>query len=130
MIKNNIKNTSVFIAYIQGVIALGIGTLIWIAFKVKAQAHDPTELLAYWQIGYPISILFSGIMGTIIPDRPWRWGIFIIWIQFILGLITSNGDLNLLPPGIVFYMLLTAPCILFGYLGAWISRAWKKRKSM
>jgi hypothetical protein len=70
-------------------IALCIGAVVWTAFKFHTPFQDPTELLSYWKIGYPISVLFSGIMGIFFPDRPWRWGISIIWIQFLIGLIAK-----------------------------------------
>lgn len=108
--------------YMNGAISLGIGTTVWMVFKGIAPSQDPTELLSYWQIGYPISILLSGVMGIFFPDRPWRWAVNIIWIQFVMGLITTKSDLNLLPPGIFLYMLLTVPCIISGYIGAWVSR--------
>ena len=92
-----------------------------------ARTQDPTELLSYWQIGYPVSILLSGIMGMFFPDRPWRWSIYIIFVQFVMGMFTTKGDWNLLPPGIGFYALLTVPCIGFGYIGAWVSGKWRKR---
>lgn len=121
------SNNSSSKGYISSTIALGIGAIVWIVFKTIAQTKDPTELLSYWQIGYPISIFFSGIMGIFFPDRPWRWGIIIIWVQFFLGLITTKGDLNLLPPGMLFYALLTVPCIISGYIGAWVSKKCSRR---
>ncbi len=125
--QEKINRSSVFKDYIPSAIAIGLGILVWVSFRDNGQ--DPTESLTYWQIGYPISILFSGIMGIFYSERPWRWGVIIIWIQFGLGLITSKGDLNLLPPGILFYMLLTAPCIILGYAGSWISRVLKSRRT-
>ena len=114
--------------YMKGAIALGLGATVWTVFKSIAHSQDPTELLSYWQIGYPISILLSGAMGIFFSDRPWRWGVHIIWVQFVMGLITTKSDLNLLPPGILLYMLLTVPCIVSGYIGAWVSRVWGRRK--
>ena len=113
--------------YLKIAIALSIGATVWTVFKVIAQSQDPTELFSYWKIGYPISIVLSGIMGIIFPYRPWRWGICIIWVQFVMGLVTTRGDLNLLPPGIVFYALLTVPCIISGNIGSWLSGRWKIR---
>jgi hypothetical protein len=108
--------------------ALGLGAIVWSVFKVIANTQDPTELLSYWQIGYPVSILLSGIMGLIFPDRPWRWSIYIIFVQFVMGMFTTKGDWNLLPPGIFFYALLTIPCIGLGYAGVWVSGKWRKKK--
>jgi len=125
-----ISNNSAFKGYKEGMkvaLALGLGAVVWSVFKVIAHTQDPTELLSYWQIGYPVSILLSGIMGLIFPDRPWRWGTYIIWVQFVMGLIITKGDLNQLSLGIVFYMLLTVPCIGLGYAGAWVSGKWRKR---
>lgn len=113
--------------YSKVVIALIIGAIIWTVFKVIARSQDPTDLLSYWQIGYPVSILLSGIMGLIFPDRPWRWGIYIIFVQLVMTMLLTEGDWNLLPPGILFYALLTVPCIISGYAGAWVSGKWRKR---
>jgi hypothetical protein len=113
----------------KSAIALGLGAAVWTVFKVIAHTQDPTELLSYWQIGYPISILLSGIMGMFFPDRPWRWSVYIIFVQFVMGMITTKGDWNLLPLGIVFYALVTIPCIGLGYAGAWVSRKLSRRSS-
>lgn len=125
-----ISNDSAFKGYKEcgkAVMALGLGAIVWSVFKVIASTQDPTELLSYWQVGYPVSILLSGIMGLIFPDRPWRWSIYIIFVQFVMGMFTTKGDWNLLPPGIIFYALLTVPCIGLGYAGAWVSGKWRKR---
>lgn len=123
---NSSKSTSK--EYAKNALALGLGAVVWTVFKVIAHSQDPTELLSYWQIGYPISILLSGIMGMFFPDRPWRWSVYIIFVQFVMEMITTKGDWNLLPPGIVLYALLTVPCIISGYIGAWVSRAWIREK--
>lgn len=123
-----IINKLTYNEYIKHAVAIGIGATIWTSFKCIAYPQDPTELSSYWRIGYPVSIFFSGAMGVFFPDRPWQWGVHIIWVQFVIGLIANKGDLNLLPPGILFYMLLTAPCIMSGYMGAWISRVSRKRE--
>ena len=128
MTQKNTKSPATFKEYIKGAIAVGMGAIVWTVFKVIAHSQDPTELISYWQIGYPASIFISGAMGIFWPDRPWRWGVIIIWVQFIMGLITTKGDLNLLPLGILFYMLITVPCIISGYIGAWVSRTWENRK--
>jgi hypothetical protein len=107
--------------YSKVVIAIIIGAIIWTVFKVIARPQDPTDLLFYWQIGYPISILLSGIMGILFPERFWQWGIYIIFIQLVMTMFLTEGDWNLLPPGILFYALLTVPCIIAGYIGAWVS---------
>jgi len=63
-----ISNNSAFKGYKEGMkvaLALGLGAVVWSVFKVIAHTQDPTELLSYWQIGYPVSILLSGIMGLI-----------------------------------------------------------------
>lgn len=120
------SNKSMCKGYVASAIALGIGAIIWIVFKVIAQTKDPTELLSYWQIGYPISIVLSGLMGIFFPNRPWRWGINIIFVQLFIGAITTKGDLNLLPPGIVFFALLSVPCIISGYIGSVVSKRFIK----
>ena len=120
-------NKSTFKECIKIAIALVVGAILWMVFKNIAQSQDPTEQISYWIIGYPISIVLSGVMGIIFSDRPWRWGICIIGIQFVLGLVTMGGDLNLVPPGMVFYALLTVPCCLLGNVGSQISEKWRKR---
>jgi hypothetical protein len=106
---------------LKTLLSVVIGGILWIAFESGAKAQDPDAQLVYWEVGYPISVLISGILGSFFPVRPWRWGVGIIWAQFVLGLVTTTGDLNLLPPGILLYMIITIPCIISGYVGAWIT---------
>lgn len=107
--------------YLKSALALSFGVMVWSVFKFIAPSQDPTALLSYWKIGYPVSIVLSGFMGIFFPDRPWRWGIIIMFVQLFIEAITTKGDLNLLPPGIVFFALLSIPCMISGHVGAWIS---------
>jgi hypothetical protein len=110
-------------------LALLSGVMVWSLFKVITNSQDPTAEIVYWKVGYPISILLSGILGILFPERPWRWAFYVIWSQFCLGLITHKGDLNLLPPGVIVYMFLTIPCILSGQIGAWTIRSVRRKRT-
>lgn len=105
-----------------------ISSLIWGFFWLMSTFQSPEDNIYYWKIGYPILILVSGIAGYRAPLRPWRWSIYIIAIQFFLGMTTAKGGFNLLPIGILVYLLIALPCIAAGYTGAFINRRRKKNE--
>lgn len=108
--------------------ALVLGAMVWAVFKIISPSQDPEDQKYYWQIGYPISILLAGMLGILFPERPWRWGLIIIWIQFIMGLITTKSDLNLLPPGVLFYAFLSIPCVISAHISARLRQKIRKKK--
>jgi len=108
--------------WISALSAIAAGTVIWFSMRILTGADDPQSHLDYWRIGYPLALVASIILGYLFNVRPWRWGIYIIAIQLILGLTTLKGEPNLLPLGVIFHLVIAVPCIAMGYFGSWLSR--------
>ncbi len=112
--------------YLREAVAFGIGITVWVVSAYVSNWSDPQSAVFYWKISYPILIIFSGILGIIFPDRPWRWALYLIAAQLVMGILSVKGGLNLLPIGIVIHAIIALPCVLLSYGGGWLARIFKK----
>jgi hypothetical protein len=105
---------------IGGALSALIGIAVWLIFWKSAGKSDPQSTDSYWNIGYPIFMAASCILGYFFNKWPWQWGTIIILFQLIPGFFMLSGDLNLLPLGILLHIFFAIPLVLCGYLGRWI----------
>lgn len=103
-------------------ISIGAGILIWFIPKWYADVPDPQSNILYWYIGYPVLILVSLVMGFHFCIGVWRWPLCLILSQLIIGIVTSGGNLNLLPIGIVVHVAISIPCFIAGYCGFFLRK--------
>ena len=73
----------------------------------KAEAWDSS---LYWAATYPLAIGLAGYLGYRSPQKPWRWGLAVMFAQ-ALALAMSGSDFGLLPLGLVLFSVLALPAV-------------------
>lgn len=96
-------------------IAAVAGCTLWILAMTVGDRNEAWDSPVYWTISYPLAIVIAGAIAWRIPERPWRWGLAIMFSQAIVLAITS-GDFSLLPLGLVMFAVLAIPPIALGYV--------------
>jgi hypothetical protein len=94
-----------------------VGASIWLVISWVTGKQEAWDSSYYFLYGIPIMMLMAGTLGFILPIRPWRWGITIVFSQALI-LILQKPMGNLLPLGLVLFGMLSLPVILAAYLGA------------
>lgn len=102
-------------------VALVSSTVLWTATSALSGRREPWDWGGYWTVSYPIALLLAGVLGSLFPQRPWRWALVVIFSQMIVMLIGGSG-LGLLPLGLVLLGVLSLPAIVAAKLGARMRR--------
>jgi hypothetical protein len=90
---------------------------------------DATTQATYWVFGsLPAIILLSGGLAFAFADHPFFWPVIILTADFLTGIATTSGDLNLLPIGIVLYAIYLIPCFLMGWAGRYMHKRYATTK--
>lgn len=111
------KQWSISLSY---VISIAVGAGIWIGISNLAGKVEAWDSPYYFQYGLPFLVITTGVLGFIAPARPWRWGILVMVSQAAVAFI-QNPTANLLPLGLVVFGILSIPCVISAYIGAYIS---------
>jgi Mn2+/Fe2+ NRAMP family transporter len=101
-----------------------LGVIIWISISFLVGKDEAWDSKYYFLYGLPLMMFASGVFGYIEPNRPWRWGIAIVFSQALI-LWLKNPTANLLPFGIVVFGFICVPCIATAYFGSFLK--FKKR---
>lgn len=105
----------------QAVFAYGIaivtGCALWILAAVFGGRTEAWDSPFYWSLSYPLAIAAAGAIAWRVPEKPWRWGLAIMFAQAVVLVLTA-GDYSLLPLGLVMFGLLALPAIALGYVCA------------
>lgn len=91
-------------------IAAVMGTLLWTVTAVLADRREPWDSSAYWTVAYPLAVVFSGVLGYLFPQRPWRWAVVLIFMQLLVMIVGGSG-FGLLPLGLILLGILSLPAI-------------------
>ena len=109
------NKTTLIVALLIGVSAQLIPQLV--------SGREPDTEATLWVLGsFPLMIVASGVLGFASPSRPSLWAIAIVLGDFVTGLLTARGGLNLLPLGLLLYVLYAIVYVLVGHGGAYLRR--------
>jgi hypothetical protein len=99
------------------------GAVDWELIRALGARREAWDDPIYWQLGYPLLLLAAFGLGLVWRERPWRWAVWLMAGQVTWSLllaITQDGMPNLLPLGLVMFLLLGIPCVLASYAGRWL----------
>jgi len=108
---------------IPSLLAFLLGAVDWELVRNLGGRREAWDDPLYWVLGYPLLLLAAFVLGMIWRGQPWRWAVWLIAGQMTWSLllaITQDGIPNLLPLGLVMFVLLGLPCLLAAYLGRWL----------
>ena len=99
--------------------ALGVGVwlLPWLALGRKEAWDHPS----YFLISLPLMTVAAAYAGYTAKTRAWRWPLTLIAAQFAAALVVG-GFGNLMPLGIIAFVILAAPMFVAAPIGAWLGR--------
>lgn len=101
-------------------LAAGVGggtSLLVMLLSGRAEAWDSP---LYWQVAYPLVIVFCGWLGYRLPKHPWRFALAAMLIQPLIMIVSASG-FGLLPLGLVLFAILSLPAVLAAQLGGWLA---------
>jgi peptidoglycan/LPS O-acetylase OafA/YrhL len=105
------------------ILAFLIGAADWELVRRLGTRREAWDDPVYWQLGLPLLVLTAFALGLVWRERPWRW---VVWLMigqaaWSLGLaLGQDGIPNLLPLGLVMFVLLGIPCLAAAYAGRWL----------
>ena len=102
-------------------ISLAIGAVAQALSQVLSQSDATLQAWIWLLASYPTMIVASGILGYLAPLRPVTWACLIVAGDFLVGMLTTS-NLNMLPIGIVLYLVLAIPCIASAWIAAFVRR--------
>lgn len=107
-------------------IAVTSGVLTWITVSAVSGRTEAWDSGLYFSVGMPVVCIVSMVQGFFESRRPWRWGVVPLVGQFLWMLLTQ-GPGNLLPLGIIVFILLSVPSIAAARIGAFIATRLARR---
>jgi hypothetical protein len=86
-------------------IAAGIGFLFWLIFAPFSPHMEAWDGPLWWFVTVPVLTITSGVLGYLTPERVWRWPLWIIAGELVAILLTSGGNIGLLPLAVILVFL-------------------------
>jgi hypothetical protein len=104
------------------VVSVFAGAAVWIAVSKIAGRQEAWDSGEYFFVGMPTLCALAGVLGYVEPKRIWRWAALPMAGQAV-WLLLSQGFGNLMPLGIIVFVFLALPLLLFARIGAAFARA-------
>ena len=101
-------------------IAAASGILAWVLVSAMTGRVEAWDSGLYFSVGMPVVCVVALVLGFLEPRRAWRWGVVPLLAQFLWMLLTQ-GLGNLLPLGIIVFVVLSAPSIVAARIGAFVA---------
>lgn len=113
--------------YVAYAITAVSGFAIWIIIPAVTGDPEAWNSGLYYKVAIPLITLECGLLGFILPNRWWHWGLVVSAAQAIF-IIAKWPTSNLMPPSLIFLFVLSIPYLVGGYLGALISKKFGGKK--
>ena len=102
-------------------LAAGVGVAVWLAPWALLGGREAWDHWTYFTISIPVMCVVAGYAGFRAKSRSWRWPLTLVLAQFATALLLG-GFGNLLPLGIVVFLVLAVPMFITAAVSAYISR--------
>jgi hypothetical protein len=102
-----------------------IGLAVWIIIGRTTNEVEAWDSAYYYQVGLPIMFAASAFAGFIAPNKPWRWGVFVVILQPIV-LLTQSQPSPYAAIGVFFFLVFMAMAIGCAYIGKTIRSSIKQ----
>ncbi len=111
--KKMIREIGNYIAYS---ITAGTGLALWIVIPTFSGEPDAWGSGIYYKVGIPLLMVECILFGYLIPERWWQWGLTATLSQAVFMIIKWPTS-DLLPPALMFLVLLSIPYLVGGFIG-------------
>jgi hypothetical protein len=106
------NDKAISFAYIAAIIG---GAVLWQVTAALSGKIEAWDAPFYWAVTYPLSIILSGWLGYLFPEKPWRWGFSVMFAQAGM-LMISSSSFGLLPLGLILFGVLALPASGFAQI--------------
>lgn len=97
------------------------GVLLWMVTAALADRIEAWDAPLYWKATYPLGIALAGVLGYLVPMKPWRWGLALMLVQGVMPVFAGAG-LGLLPLALIMLGVLALPPMIAAWLGSRLRR--------
>ena len=112
------QNLAVKVAYAVAVVA---GVVSWVYLAQVSGRREPWDDEIYFTAVLPALGLLGGVLGFVVPEKPWRWGLIPFGGQAAAAFV-QNPTANLLPLGLIAFAFFGGVCAIPAYGGAFLRR--------
>jgi hypothetical protein len=102
-------------------LTLGLAVAVWLAPWLLLGRKEAWDHSSYFLVSVPLMTLAAAHAGYRARTRAWRWPLALILGQLAAAL-ALQGFGNLLPLGIIVFVILGVPMMAGAAIGAWLGR--------
>ena len=103
------------------VVTLGVGAATWIAVAIFGGRREAWDSELYFLVVLPMVAATAGVVSYKVPVRTWRWAMFPFAAQALV-MLAQNPMGNMLPLGLVIFLIFGAMCLIPARIGALAAR--------
>jgi hypothetical protein len=111
--------------YIANLISAGTGLALWIVIPAFTGDPDVWGSSVYFTVGIPLLMVECSLLGYLIPDCWWQYGLTATLPQAIFLIIKWPTE-NLLPLGLIFLFFLSILYLVGGFIGVLFRKKFDK----
>jgi hypothetical protein len=107
-------------------LTLGLAAAVWLVPWLLLGRKEAWDHSSYFLVSIPLMMAAASYAGYRARRRAWRWPLALILGQFAT-LLVLQGFGNLLPLGIIVFVILGIPMMVAALIGAWLARRKERR---
>jgi len=114
------------VLYLADAAMAGMGFALWVLIPIFTGRREAWDSSIYFTVGIPALSAVSGLLGYLLPNHWWHFGLAAFLSQAIY-IIVKGPTANMLPPGLVVLAVFCVPYLAAACLGARLSGKLMKR---
>lgn len=98
------------------------GAASWFIVVAIVGDRDPMSHAEYLAVGYPLLLIVATVLGWKLGPSAWHSGLWMLGTQLLIGFVTISGNFNLLPLGLLIFLVLAAGCSVLAVVSGFVAR--------
>jgi uncharacterized membrane protein YuzA (DUF378 family) len=115
------------VLYLADAAMAAMGFALWALIPILTGRREAWDSSIYFTVGIPTIAAVSGLLGYLLPNHWWHFGLAAFLSQAIY-IIVKEPTANMLPPGLVVLAVFCLPSFATACLGARLSARLTKRQ--